>query len=217
MCFVGLSEREEMEIFNTINSKAKGLNTSLLDLHDARLANDLASERPELFIALYLNNEAGTVWHRQLDLGGSSTSGLRRRASLRTMQKAIKRFLRQTRIIETDSPVLAAQVVLDFWTCIEALLHEAWNNPRSHLINKGVGVYTLMSVAADLYQESVAKGVSCDRRFLMAALSEFIQDVDWSGRGPLGGLGGEAGVKAALALVREIRSRKRLRVVARGK
>src|SRR2546426_4349431 len=29
MCFIGLSEREEMEIFNVINSKAKGLSTSL--------------------------------------------------------------------------------------------------------------------------------------------------------------------------------------------
>jgi hypothetical protein len=31
MCFLGLTEREEMEVFNVINSKAKGLSTSLLD------------------------------------------------------------------------------------------------------------------------------------------------------------------------------------------
>ena len=29
MCFIGLTEREEMEVFNVINSKAKGLSTSL--------------------------------------------------------------------------------------------------------------------------------------------------------------------------------------------
>ena len=51
MCFLGLTEREEMEVFNVINSKAKGLSTSLLDFHDSRLATDLAAERPELFIA----------------------------------------------------------------------------------------------------------------------------------------------------------------------
>jgi DNA sulfur modification protein DndB len=51
MCFLGLTEREEMEVFNVINSKAKGLSTSLLDFHDATLAADLASDRPELFIA----------------------------------------------------------------------------------------------------------------------------------------------------------------------
>src|SRR5436309_2454000 len=82
--FMGLNEREEMEIFNVINSKAKGLSTSLLDFHDATLATDLAKERPELFIALHLNNNTESPWYRQLDLGGTSTSGLLRRASLRT-------------------------------------------------------------------------------------------------------------------------------------
>src|SRR5580698_6526463 len=97
MCFLGLTEREEMEVFNVINSKAKGLSTSLLDFHDATLAADLASERPELFVALHLNNDTQSPWYRQLNLGGHTTSGLTRRASLRTMQKAIKRFLTQTK------------------------------------------------------------------------------------------------------------------------
>ena len=48
MCFIGLSEREEMEVFSVINSKAKGLSTSLLDYHEAQLAESLAQERPEL-------------------------------------------------------------------------------------------------------------------------------------------------------------------------
>src|SRR4029077_16288413 len=52
MCFLGLTAREEMEVFRIINSKAKGLSTSLLDFHDAQLATDLCQERPELFIAL---------------------------------------------------------------------------------------------------------------------------------------------------------------------
>ena len=58
MCFVGLSVREEMEIFGIINSKAKGLSNSLLDFHDASLAADLGVERPELFIALQLNTNS---------------------------------------------------------------------------------------------------------------------------------------------------------------
>jgi hypothetical protein len=44
MCYIGLTEREEMEIFSVINGKAKGLSTSLLDFHDATLATDLAKE-----------------------------------------------------------------------------------------------------------------------------------------------------------------------------
>lgn len=211
MCYIGLSVREEMEIFNIINSKAKGLSTSLLDFHDARLAGDLAAERPELFIALYLNNNSDSPWYRQLDLGGASTSGLMRRASLRTMQKAIKRFLTQTKVLHTESPELAARVVLDFWAAIAMVLREAWDNPRKHLINKGVGVYALMSVAADLYSE-LDNSQSCDKVYFVNKLSEFITDIDWKSNGQLSGFGGESGVKSALATIRSVRSKRRLRV-----
>jgi hypothetical protein len=125
-------------------------------------------------------------------------------------------FLRQTHIHQSESPERAAQIVLDFWSAIATLLREAWDTPRQHLINKGVGVYALMSIAADLYQESVASKQACERRFLMSKLSEFIHNVDWTSTGPLGGLGGETGVKAALTHIRNARSKKALRVVSRA-
>jgi DGQHR domain-containing protein len=130
MCFIGLTEREEMEIFNIINGKAKGLCTSLLDFHDATLSTDLAKERPELFIALHLNNNQQSPWYRQLDLGGTSTSGLMRRASLRTIQKAIKRFLQQTRILRHHPTELVAQVILDFWSSVAVVARESWDKPN---------------------------------------------------------------------------------------
>jgi DNA sulfur modification protein DndB len=214
MCFIGLTEREEMEIFNVINSKAKGLSTSLLDFHDATLATDLASERPELFVALHLNNNSESPWYRQLDLGGTSTSGLMRRASLRTMQKAIKKFLSQTRVLRAHSPEVAAQIVLDFWSAIAIVLQEAWDSPRHHLINKGVGVYALMAVAGDLYTECLGQG--CDKRYFVTKLAEFITELDWSSQGPLKGFGGEGGVSSVVALIRETRKKPQLRVVSNG-
>jgi DGQHR domain-containing protein len=214
MCYVGLCEREEMEVFNIINSKAKGLSTSLLDFHDATLANDLASERPELFVALHLNNDSQSPWYRQLDLGGTSTSGLMRRASLRTMQKAVKRFLSQTRILRAHSPATAAQIVLDFWSAAAVVLREAWDNPRHYLVNKGVGVYALMGIAADLYTESLGQG--CDKRYFVTKLSEFIGEVDWTTVGPLRGFGGEGGVKSALAVIRDIRAPHKAGAVPNG-
>jgi DNA sulfur modification protein DndB len=216
MTFLGLSKKEEMEVFNVINSKAKGLSTSLLDFHDASLTSDLAVERPELFIALHLNHNPESPWYRQLDLGGGGTSGLMRRASLRTMQKAVKRFLRHSKILSSRSPEIAAHVVLDFWVAISVLLREAWDNPRQHLINKGVGVYALMTIATDLYQESETTGQPCDKKFLLARLAEFITDLDWSSTGQLAGLGGEAGVKSALNIIRTVRNKRKLKVVPRG-
>ena len=214
MCFVGLTEREEMEVFNVINSKAKGLSTSLLDFHDATLATDLANEKPELFIALQLNSNSESPWYRQLDLGGASTSGLMRRASLRTMQKAVKKFLNQSRVLRTHTPEAAAQIVLDFWSAVAVVMREAWDSPRHHLINKGVGVYALMVLAGDLYDEN--GGRACDKRYFVTKLAEFITDLDWSSQGPLKGFGGEGGVNSVVALIREKRKRPQLKVVANG-
>ena len=212
MCFLGLTVREETEVFNTINSKAKGLSTSLLDFHDAQLTGDLANDRPELFVALHLNNDPESPWCRQLDLGGNSTSGLKRRASLRTMQKAIKRFLNDTRILNTRSAEDAAQVILSFWRAVAQVLPEQWANTRNHVLNKGVGVYALMDVAADIYNES-KKTTQIDRRYFVNSLSDFAGQVDWSTGGPLRGLGGEGGVQIAVDYLRDIRQRTRLKVV----
>lgn len=213
MCFIGLSEREEMEVFNVINSKAKGLSNSLLDFHDAKLSSDLANDRPEIFIALHLNNDTRSPWYRQLDLGGTTTSGLKRRASLRTMQKAVKRFLSRTKIIKTRPAEEAAQVVLDFWLAVSMTLTEQWSNPRKHMLTKGIGVYALMDIAADLYSEAHGQ---CDKRCFANALSDFVTDIDWSSGGPLKGLGGEGGVKAAVEIIKEARRKSKFRVVANG-
>src|SRR5205823_3581612 len=123
-----------MEIFNVINSKAKGLSTSLLDYHAATLASNLATERPELFVALHLHNDPESPWFRQLDLGGKATSGLQRRASLRTMQKAVKRFLSQTHILKHETTEVAASAVLAFWSAVASVLREQWAEPRKHLL-----------------------------------------------------------------------------------
>lgn len=214
MCFVGLSIREEMEIFGIINSKAKGLSNSLLDYHEASLAADLGVERPELFIALQLNTNSDSPWFRQLDLGGNTTSGLTRRASLRTMQKAIKRFLSQSKILKSESPETAAEVIIAFWSALAVVLKEEWNSPRSFLINKGVGVYALMTIASDLYAENA--GRACDKRYFTTKLSEFLNDIDWSRNGPLNGLGGGGGANTAAAFIRQHRATRGMRVVSNG-
>ena len=215
MCYIGLTEREELEIFSVINSKARGLSTSLLDFHASTLATNLAEERPELLIALHLNTDPASPWHRQLDLGGRSTSGMQRRASLRTMQKAVKHFLAQTRALKSTPADTVAAVVLAFWSAVAYVLDEAWANPRRHLLNKGVGVYALMAIAGDLVQEAGDIRL-CDKRYFVARLAEFLPAVDWSAVGDLRGLGGEAGVKQAATLIRNVKKTRLLKVVDRG-
>lgn len=215
MAFIGLSEREEMEVFNIINSKAKGLSASLLDFHDAQLCSDLASDRPELFVALYLRNEPQSPWFGQLDLGGDGNTGLNRRASLRTFQKAVKRFLVKSQVERTHKPEAIARIVMDFWSAVSVVLHHQWSHPRKFLITKGIGVYALMDLAADLHREAPA-GCRCDKSYFAAKLSDFANGFDWSSNGPLKGLGGEGGVTAATDILRACRLKATLKVVAHG-
>jgi DNA sulfur modification protein DndB len=214
MCFLNLDQRAEMEIFSVINSKAKGLNNSLLDYHAAAMAADLGKHRPELFIALQLNSNSESPWCQQLDLGGNSTSGLKRRASLRMMQKAIRTFLTQTRLLRTETPESAAKTVISFWSAVATILPEQWKSPRTFLISKGIGVYALMLIAADLYSEN--QGQPCDKRYFLGKLAEFLPDVDWRSTGPMKGLGGLGGVPSAVAMIRQARSKRALKVVANG-
>ena len=214
MTFLGLDQREEMEIFSVINSKARGLSNSLLDFHEASLAGDLAREKPELYIALQLNVHPDSPWCKQLDLGGIATSGMMRRASLRTMQKAVKKFLSQTQIVKTEPVETVAETVIAFWAAVSVVLQDPWNAPRAYLVNKGVGVYALMIIAADLYAE--AGGQTCDKRYFTAKLSEFLGDIDWSRQGPFQGFGGEGGVQKVVASIRKTRGTCPLLVTRRG-
>ena len=107
------------------------------------------------------------------------------------MQKAIKRFLTQTKILNRQPLDIVAQMVLDFWAAVALLLRETWDNPRKTLLCKGVGVYALMGIAGDLVNEAGAAAI--DKRYFSDKLADFILDIDWSTAGPFSGLGGEGG------------------------
>lgn len=214
MVFVGLTPSEEMEVFTVINSKAKGLNSSLIDFHDARLSEDLCRDRPEVFVALLLRNNPSSPWYRQLDLGGASTSGLARRASLRTVQKAIKRCLARTGLLRRMSGEDIARAMLEFWIAVATVLPDPWAQPRKHLLTKGVGVYALTELFGDFVSD--ARDAHYDRRFFASCLADVVGDFDWSTSGPLKGLGGEAGAKEAIALLRSRRARNRMKAVVNG-
>lgn len=213
MCFMGLSAEEEAEVFCVINGKAKGLSRSLLDYQAAQMCRDVARERPELFISLCLANDPSSPWHRSLDFGGPTTSGLTRRASLRTMQKAVRRFLTRSGILRQATAEEAARLVLDFWTAVSVVLGEAWIKPRRHLLSKGVGVYALMDLAADLVAEA---GTGATRDGFAAELADFADGFDWSTSGSFAGLGGEKGAAKAAAMLRDARRRSKMKVVSVG-
>jgi DGQHR domain-containing protein len=205
MSFIGLSLQEEMEIFSVINSKAKGLNASLLDFHESVLLQDVAKEKPQLYIAVRLNDDSASPWYRQLTLGGSNTVGMLRRASLRMMQNAVKRFLKSSEILTKGTVEDAYSVIKNFWLAVAILLEDAWHNPRKHFLTKGIGVYALMTLAAELFVESKKRPSECTTEFFTCVLSDFLPNLDWSHSGPLKGLGGETGAHEAYQIIHRLK------------
>lgn len=216
MSFIGLSVKEEMQIFNVINRNAKGLSSSLLDYHESKLSIDLGTAKPEIYVALKLTETQESPWYQRLDLGGKKTVGTHRYASLRTMQKAVRRFLRESKILDHTSADDAFSVVQSFWIAVTRVLSKEWNDPRKHFLMKGIGVYSLMSIAGDLYIESVRQNIKCDTAFYVGALSDFVTDIDWSSQGLLKGFGGGAGADKLLELIRAARAKRRFKVINSG-
>ena len=62
--------------------------------------------------------------------------------------------------------------MLDFWRAVAVVLPQKWANPRKHMLTKGVGVYALFRIAADIVRMSRTQE-GCDRRAFVTALSDF--------------------------------------------
>jgi DNA sulfur modification protein DndB len=207
MAFVGLSVEEEMAIFRDINGKAKGLSSSLLDYTAAKMAQeDLAEAHPAIALALHLQEDPVSPWQHRLDLGGERTNGMKRMASLRTMQKAIRRFQREAKA-EHDSVDALSQVLVDFWRAVVRVYPEEWQQSRRHLISKGIGVYSLMSLAGVLLAEARATKRRADQDYFVERLSDFAHHLDWTNSGPMQGFGGAAGADRAFEMIMAVRHR----------
>jgi len=204
MSFIGLSEAQEMEVFRTINGKAKGLSSSLLDYTGAKaLGADLAEVDPALFVALGLNRESESPWCGRLDLGGGNTVGPRRIASLRTMHQAAQRMLKAGQVGDKVDAAAWLERSIAFWKAVVVVLSEQWAAPRQHMLCKGIGVYALMSLAGHLVREAGDRPLTVD--YFLIKLSDFLDQIDWTNHGPLEGFGGSKGADMALKMILEVR------------
>jgi len=190
--FLGLTPHEEMRIFSVINGKAKGLNPSLIDYHQSILL-DVARETADLYIAKRLNDDPGSVWHDGLKLGGAATQGTKRRITLRGMRHAVALFLQHALI--RDLPIDEQyRVVASLWSAVVRTWPKAWQEPRKHLLTKGIGVQGLSLLAADIAKFATREGEALTQATFEHQLS-CLQAFDWSNTGPFQGLGGRSGAR----------------------
>lgn len=202
MTFIGLGLRDEMAMFQVINSKAKGLSSSLTDYHESNLLSDLANEAPHLYIARKLNTDSASPWHRLIKYGGESTSGLKRKTSLRMMQQTVAGFLSNTKDIDLGDIEDKYTLISDFWTAVAKLFSDEWADHRHHLISKGVGLYALMSLLADIVRSN-PNGPFSDSYFY-GQLETLKGKVDWKSKGMFADAGGRKGAAEVHAVLMEM-------------
>jgi DNA sulfur modification protein DndB len=191
-CFLGLTPEDEMRIFSVINSKAKGLNPSLIDYHQSVLL-DVAREAADLYIAKRLHYDPASIWHKNLKLGGAATQGTTRRMTLRGMRHAVQIFLHHALVGDLSTEEQYA-VVASFWSAVVRTWPRAWNEPRKHLLTKGIGVQGVSILGADIVKLAMREGSELTQATFERHLSR-VRDFDWSNTGPLRGLGGRGGAR----------------------
>lgn len=201
MTFIGLSLRDEMAIFNVINGKAKGLSSSLTDYHESQLAEDLKKDDPHLYIALRLNDDSQSPWYKLIKYGGKNTSGLKRRTSLRMMQKSVRKVLGQAAHLRSD-PDVAYLLIADFWRAVATVFPDEWSDHRHHLISKGIGLYALMGILGDIVNSTPAVNLTAEH--CESKLRGLVGKIDWGTEGTFSDAGGQKGVKEAHATLRRV-------------
>ncbi len=201
MSFIGLDLRSEMGQFVIINSKAKGLSSSLTDFHESQLANDIINEAPHLYIARRLNEDPESPWYKLIRYGGHTISGLHRRTSFRMMQKSITKFLAQVKNSEFGSIENKYLIVRSYWLAVRNTFDYEWNDHRHHLLTKGIGLYSLTKLLGDIVNRYEKYKLSTEG--FNNILRPLRSTVDWSSKGRFSHAGGQKGVNEVYLVLKE--------------
>ncbi|KKR33903.1 MAG: DGQHR domain protein [Candidatus Gottesmanbacteria bacterium GW2011_GWC2_39_8] len=201
MTFIGLDLRSEMAQFVIINSKAKGLSSSLTDYHESQLVNDIINEAPHLYIARKLNEDPESPWYKLIRYGGKTISGLHRRTSFRMMQKSITKYLTQVKSNDFGNIDNKYIILRSYWVAVRNTFEEEWDDHRHHLITKGVGLYSLTKLLGDIVGKIEINQLNTDG--FNRIIKPLKSNVDWSSKGRFSHAGGQKGVHEVYLALKE--------------
>lgn len=195
MSFIGLEVHDEMALFNIINSKAKGLCTSLTDYHESNLLQNLATDAPHLYLARRINEDRNSPWFMMIRYGGETSSGHKRRTSLRMMQKSIQKLLASSTVLKKMPIEDQYGIIMAYWNAVRTVFPKAWEDHRHHLLTKGVGLYSLTLLLGEILRTSEPGKLNED--FFARFLRPLTNSIDWSSNGTFSDVGGQKGANEA--------------------
>jgi hypothetical protein len=107
------------------------------------------------------------------------------------MQKSIDRFLRRVAGKELGTIDDKFLLIVGFWNAVKSLFPDEWEDPRHHLLTKGIGLYSLMLLLGDIVMHSPSPSLTEEEYARL--LLPLKNDIDWHSKGMFADAGGQKG------------------------
>jgi DGQHR domain-containing protein len=187
-----ISLTEEIKLFRDINNNQKRMNTSHLDKIEIRLNPEEQLKRidPDLFIAQRLSSDAKSPLHGRVYEGGVSIGP--NAIPLRTLKTGIQYMRSRTiKLAALKDPEAQARVIMNYFDAVKKWIPDAWKQPKSYIVLRGVGLWGISFIGANVIDRVLAKG-EFDTESMYKILKSG-KKWDWSNKGEFEGFSGRGG------------------------
>lgn len=192
-CFAyALVHEEEILLFRDINNNQKRMNTSHLDNIEIKLSpeDELKRKDPSLFIAKSLSTDISSPLYDRIYDGGKNLGA--NLIPLRSLKSGIQYMLsRPTKLTALKDPDAQFRVIKNYFNALRAWVPDAWKDPKQYIILRGVGLWGVCFIGANVIDRALTKGQFDEDSMLRILKSG--KKWDWSSKGEFEGLSGRGG------------------------
>jgi DGQHR domain-containing protein len=212
---VGLTQEQERSLFVDINSNQKGLSSSHLAVMQNRLTADEIEIRDHLdrWIASKLSKDPASPWHGMIHEGGSKKGtrqqGLTRLVNFASIQGGLSKLLSKSQYIhDLGDAQLQYLVIRNYWQAVKSVFSEEWATPKTYLLLKNIGVWSLSILGATIIDRCMPVGkvdTNDFAQYLKQARARFDWNKDSTGDRAISGMSGnKAAMIIAAAMAEEL-------------
>ena len=185
---------EEIKLFRDINDNQKRMNTSHLDNIFLKLSDEekLKQEKPNLFIAQRLSDDADSPFYGKVHKGGKADKV--RFMPLRNLSTGISYMFsgggKLTAITDID---VRLKLIKNYFVALQSWQPEAWEKPKDYILLRGAGFWAACVLGTEIIDRCLAEGKfnSSDMLQILKSGPQW----NWRKGGDFSGYGGRSGAQ----------------------
>ncbi len=207
-CFLQLPKlNDELELFRDINDNQMGMNTSHLQNITARLLGEKALKvtNPALYIVQKLQKDSTSPLYQRIHEGGrikkgATLSGL----TVANLTDAVRGMMsRSAKLSQFPDADAQFTVIKHYWNALKAWLPEAWKRPGDYAIFRGVGLYAVAYIGAEIIDRCLLRNkFECGD--MLEYLRKITQKETLTVKGKVGYVGRAGGRRLANDLIADL-------------